>query len=98
MPGYRRTGICIRPSSARPRKLHRVRWSLAFACETMSKSFAEEARVRDGSNVEITLKDRTLVVVAISTLPTLKKLLTRITSKNLHRETDTGSPQGHEVW
>ncbi len=73
------------------------KWGNSLALR-IPKSFAEEARVEDGSDIEITLKDRTLVVVPVAKAPTLKQLLARVTSKNLHRETDTGGPQGNEVW
>jgi antitoxin MazE len=73
------------------------KWGNSLALR-IPKSFAEEVRVKEGSEVEITLKDRTLVVVPAARPPTLKQLLARVTSKNLHRETDTGTPQGNEVW
>lgn len=73
------------------------KWGNSLALR-IPKSFAEEARVEDGSDVEISLKDQALVVVRVARAPTLKQLLARVTSENLHRETDTGSPQGNEVW
>ena len=73
------------------------KWGNSLALR-IPKSFAEEAHVRDGSDVELQLRDGSLVVVPIHHQPTLKSLLARVTPENSHRETDTGSTEGNEAW
>jgi len=63
------------------------------------KSFASEVRLRQGSEVEISLADKKLVVFpVIETKFTLKHLLAGITEENRHHEVNTGQPIGNEVW
>ena len=63
------------------------------------KSFAEEAGVEAGSEVELSVKDGQLVVT-----PTrrrkyrLRDLLRKVTPENVHDEIDTGGPVGREGW
>ena len=63
------------------------------------KSFAEEAGVEAGSEVELSVKDGQLVVT-----PTrrrkyqLRDLLRKVTPANLHDEIDTAGPVGREGW
>ena len=63
------------------------------------KSFAEEAGVEAGSEVELSVKDGQLVVT-----PTrrrkyqLRDLLRKVTPANLHDEIDTTGPGGREGW
>jgi len=63
------------------------------------RSFAEEAGVEAGSEVDLSLRDGDLVVKpARRRTYRLKELLEKITAKNLHGEVDTGRPVGREVW
>lgn len=73
------------------------KWGNSLALRIPS-AFAEEVGVKDGSEVEISLTNRTLMVVPAARPPSLKQLLARVSSKNLHHETDTGKPRGREVW
>jgi antitoxin MazE len=63
------------------------------------RSFAQEAGVGPGSEVDLSVKDGDLVVrPARRRTYRLKDLLRRVTAKNLHDEVDTGEPAGREVW
>jgi antitoxin MazE len=63
------------------------------------RSFAQEAGVGAGAEVDLSLKDGDLVVrPARRRTYQLKDLLRRVTAKNLHGEVDTGRPAGREVW
>ena len=63
------------------------------------RSFAAEAGVGAGSEVELSIRNGDLVVKpARRKTYVLKDLLQRITSRNLHAEVDTGDPVGREVW
>jgi len=73
------------------------KWGNSLALR-IPKSFAEEARVKEGADVDLCLKDGQLVVIPIRPRKTLRELLAGVTSENLHGETDTGKPQGNEVW
>jgi antitoxin MazE len=63
------------------------------------KSFAREAGVEEGSEVDLSVEDGELIIRP-RRLPryNLKELLRGITAKNLHREVETGEPVGREVW
>jgi antitoxin MazE len=73
------------------------KWGNSLALR-IPKSFAEEAHVMDGSNVDLQLRNGALVVVPIRSRPTLKSLLAKVTDENIHAETETGDAQGSEIW
>lgn len=63
------------------------------------KSFAEEAGVQAGSEVDLSVEDGLLIVrPARGPRYDLKGLLSGVTPGNIHREVDTGKPVGREVW
>ena len=63
------------------------------------KSFAEEARVEAGSTVDISVVDGQLVIKPVqSSKYELKRLLSKVTKDNVHREISSGGPQGKEAW
>ena len=63
------------------------------------KSFAEEAGVEAGSEVNLSVEDGELIVRP-ARLPRyeLKDLLRGVNDTNLHDELQTGSPVGREIW
>ena len=63
------------------------------------KSFAEQAGVEAGSEVDLSVEDGELIVRP-RRVPRydLKDLLRRVTTKNVHTEVETGKPIGREVW
>ena len=63
------------------------------------KSFAEQAGVEAGSEVDLAVEDGELIVrPRRQPRYELKKLLRGVTSKNVHREVETGDPVGREAW
>ena len=63
------------------------------------RSFAEEAGVETGSEVDLTIRNGNLILKpAKSRKYRLKDLLRKVTEKNLHAEIETGDAVGREVW
>lgn len=63
------------------------------------KSFAEEAGVQAGSEVDLAVEKGELIVRPVRRARyALKDLLGGVTPDNTHRELDTGPPVGREVW
>ena len=63
------------------------------------KSFAEEARIAEGSTVELTLDNGRLVVRAVPVARyTLEELMAGITDPNRHGEVNMGRAVGNEGW
>ncbi len=62
------------------------------------KAFATEARIEDGTEVDISISGGRIVL----TLPTAEYLLAdlvgEVSPENRHTETDWGRPAGNEVW
>ncbi len=62
------------------------------------KVIAEEIGLKENTPVELSLKKKKIIISPIKPEITLKKLLSQVTEENLHREVDTGSPEGREIW
>ncbi|HQL64084.1 MAG TPA: AbrB/MazE/SpoVT family DNA-binding domain-containing protein [bacterium] len=77
----------------------RVQWWGNSLALRIPKHLAEEAGLKNNSSVQLTLRDRELVIVPVAkeTL-SLDALLAQVTDENLHRETDTGPAVGGEAW
>ena len=60
------------------------------------KIFAEEIGIMNGSTIEIKIIDKKIIVSKPKSR--LNELLEKITSENIHSETDTGLIKGKEVW
>jgi len=74
------------------------RWGNSLGLR-IPRSFAEEAGVEAGSQVDLSMQDGNLIVRATTRRRyRLDELLERVTTKNVHREIDTGEPIGKEVW
>jgi antitoxin MazE len=74
------------------------RWGNSLGLR-IPRSFAEEAGVEAGSEVDLSVRDGYLVVRAAKRQTyRLSELLKKVTAKNLHGEVDTGEPMGREVW
>ena len=72
------------------------RWGNSLAIR-IPRAYASDLGVHEGSEVELTLDGRALIVTT-STVPTLDALLERITDANRHDELDIGPPEGREAW
>jgi antitoxin MazE len=74
------------------------RWGNSLGLR-IPRSFAEEAGIGVGSEVDLSIQDGDLLVKpARRRTYKLEELIRRITAKNLHGEVDTGGPVGREVW
>ena len=63
------------------------------------KFFAEQAGVKEGSSVDITLEGDHLVIRAmVSKEYQLSELLSEVREDNIHDEISTGGAVGREVW
>ena len=63
------------------------------------KSFAKEAGVEEGSAVDISIQDGSLVIKTVRPLRyELAGLLSEIREDNLHNEISTDQPVGREAW
>jgi antitoxin MazE len=73
------------------------KWGNSLALR-IPHAFAAEAEVAYGSAVELELKEGSLVITPLARRPSLASLLSGVTDANIHREIDSGEPQGGEVW
>ena len=63
------------------------------------KSFAVQAGIEAGSEVDLSVEDGELIVrPRRQPKYELKDLLRSITAKNVHKEVETGDPVGREAW
>ena len=60
-------------------------------------ALAKQAGITDGQTVSLTLEDDRLIIRRSKKF-TLKQLLSKITSENLHGEVSTGKRRGREEW
>lgn len=74
------------------------RWGNSLGLR-IPRSFAEEAGVAAGSEVDLSVHDGDLIVKpARRKAYRLKDLLRKVTARNIHAEVDTSGPIGREVW
>ena len=74
------------------------KWGNSLALR-IPKSFADEVGLQRETTIEVSLADGKLVITPLAKpKPTLKQLLAKVTRDNLHREVDTGSATGNEMW
>lgn len=63
------------------------------------KSFAEEASLEEGSAVDLSIENKSLVVKALPKKQfDLTQLVSAISDDNLHEEVATGEAVGRESW
>jgi antitoxin MazE len=74
------------------------RWGNSLGLR-IPRSFAEEAGVEAGSQVDLSVRDGDLIVRAAKRRTyRLSELLEKVTAKNVHGEVDTSGPIGREIW
>lgn len=74
------------------------RWGNSLAVR-IPKAFAEQARIGDGTVVEVQFVNGSLVLTpAEPDEVTLVSLLEAVTDENIHAEVDFGAPAGKEAW
>ena len=74
------------------------RWGNSLAIR-IPQAFARETNIERDTEVELTVADGDLIVRPVRrSVPRLEELLARVSSENLHAETDMGDPVGQEAW
>jgi antitoxin MazE len=74
------------------------KWGNSLALR-IPKPFAEEAKVEDGSTVDLSVADGQLVIRPVRPQRfELHSLLAGVKEENLHTEISTGEPTGREAW
>jgi antitoxin MazE len=74
------------------------KWGNSLALR-IPKTFAAEARIMEGAQVEMTAKAGTLVIKPLRRKRhSLDNLLRGVTRENRHKSIDTGAAVGREVW
>jgi antitoxin MazE len=74
------------------------KWGNSLALR-IPKPFAQDAGVREGTTVQLSVSEGRLVAAPIRARKIrLKELLAGVTKANLHGEIDTGAPVGREIW
>ena len=74
------------------------RWGNSLALR-IPKAFAEETHVKDGTAVELSLSDGSLVMrPARRARASLKALLSEVDASNLNLDRFEDSPRGKEAW
>ena len=74
------------------------KWGNSLALRIPS-GLAEDARLRDGAEVDIFLRNGRLVVEPVATPEvSLEQLVAGITPENLHHEQFTDASRGAEAW
>ena len=62
------------------------------------KAVAKEVGLDEGASVDVRVSGRTLVLARTRREYKLSELVSGITAKNRHAETDWGAPAGNESW
>jgi len=79
-------------------KTHIQKWGNSLALR-IPKSFAAETHLEQGTLVEVSLVNGTLLVTPLrQPAMTLEELLQGVTPENLHHEVDMGPAAGSEGW
>ncbi len=73
------------------------KWGNSLAVR-LPKPFADELGLGEGTEVELTLREGRLILVAASREYALEELVDGITVENRHQESDWGRPRGREGW
>lgn len=73
------------------------RWGNSLALR-IPKSLADEVGLKDNSPVQLSLRDKQLVIVPVKPALSLDALLAQVTDANRHGEVQTGDAVGGEAW
>lgn len=73
-------------------------WGNSLAVR-IPKAFAHQTRIKKGSAVALSVENGRMVMKPLRRRKyTLEELVSKITPKNRHPETDWGGPMGKEIW
>jgi len=78
-------------------RTHVQRWGNSLAVR-IPKAIAADAGFEDGAEVELRVRERSLVVARPERRYRLSELVAKITPRNRHDETPTGRVAGREIW
>ena len=74
------------------------KWGNSLALR-IPKAFAIEARLEEDAVVDIALVEGQIIIKSLAAHEwTLEELLAGVTRNNIHREIETGSKVGKELW
>jgi len=73
------------------------KWGNSLAVR-IPKPFAESAGLRPATEVEVSLEKGTLRLAAVRPRWQLRRMISKVTRRNLHTEVDLGPPVGRESW
>ncbi len=74
------------------------KWGNSLAIR-IPKSFATEIDLSQGAEIDIVLFENKIQIEPIKKKKfTLDELLSQVTEENIHKEVDTGTPVGKEIW
>ena len=74
-----------------------ARWGNSLAVR-LPRSVARDAQLDAGDAVDVSVDNGAIVIRAARPRYTLDALVSRITPRNRHEETDWGAPEGGEAW
>jgi antitoxin MazE len=74
-----------------------AKWGNSLAVR-IPKAIAREAGLVPGTTVRMTATEGRVLIASTAPHYSLKELVTRITPKNRHHETDWGGAVGRELW
>ena len=81
-----------------PNDTHVSKWGNSLAVR-IPQGLAREARLAEGDRLTLDLAaDGSIVLRSTRRKYELRQLLSRITARNRHSETDWGKPAGQEAW
>ena len=79
-------------------KIQVQKWGNSLALR-IPKTYAQEAKVKEGSAVDLSCVEGKLVLTPLTRSSyNLKNLLAGVTKENVHHEHDFGQAMGREVW
>lgn len=73
-----------------------LKWGNSLAVR-IPKVIGKECGIEENSNVEISLRDKRIIITPVKKEYSLKELLAGVTKDNIHSEFDTGRPFGRET-
>jgi antitoxin MazE len=73
------------------------KWGNSLAIR-IPKNITEDAKVSEGSNIDIVVENGNIVLSPGKKELSLKELLKNITLENIHSEIPTGGQTGGEIW
>jgi antitoxin MazE len=82
---------------ARTDDMRVTRWGNSLAVR-IPKALAEQTRIEEGSEVELSVMEGALTIRPRARTYSLDELLEQVTPENRHDEVDWGEPEGKESW